>query len=528
MKNAFVPSNLDLTIFGEKADKIAFILDRMYRKKAYSNRYGHVRKKRDITKPVTINMEYLKEKLHENPAPLMDMICYSKRHRKNGTKPIERVLIRTKPHKNGVHAAYYKLVKQYQVKPKVHRPQRTKKPVFKYDKETMEARIATWPENYQKVCQNIKLLTLEMDERQCIDLQGWVREKYIRKDRKKNLRNKVEILKRRNPNKGMIAIMRKATASWEEQKERRIAKLDSDNYDRLLFIHDKFLEMKDKDEMPVYNLDGQGRLHYYLTNMSEELRPFVRLGGCKMVSYDLGTSQPVFVWITLRDYIRANNVTLDMIKRQADEIIETIGECSDGDVPEYLLEGFEALKRKRSLQTLDDEMKQLGKMLSIDFYKDVMDTIDWQHDRKKFKTDVVFPFLYGKKPNWNPKTKGKTMMHYFLKKYPAVYCVLWRMRRFTEICQTYYQMTREKKHPLDILDHIDKTYQTSEFPKMMQRVEADMFYNTIVPQISQPFVTIHDSIVIQDGKKCDISRIIKAAFMDKYGIKVCVNREKWH
>ena len=339
---------------------------------------------------------------------------------------------------------------------------------------------------------------------------------------------KLSNLKARNPTKGIDKIKGMIKEMWDKQYKKRILELDESNYDRLLFISDKFLEMEDKDEMPVYNLDEQGRLHYYLTNMSEELRPYVRLGGCKMVSYDLRTSQPVFVWITLREYIRENNITLDDVKEQADEIIETIMVCSDGKVPEYILEGLEALKRMRNPQTLEKEMKKLSRILSADFYRDVMDTIGWKYDRKKFKTDVVFPFLYGTKPNWNPKRNRKTMMHYFLTRFPAVYCVLWKMRRYTEICRTYYQMLSNKMRPLDVLDHIKTTFKTNEFPKNMQRIEADMFYNVIVPQIDQPFVTLHDSIIVQAGVGNDIHNIITKAFMCKFGIRVKVKREDWY
>ena len=139
---------------------------------------------------------------------------------------------------------------------------------------------------------------------------------------------------------------------------------------------------------------------------------------------------------------------------------------------------------------------------------------------------MLFPFLYGKMPSWK-NIKRKTMMHYFLKKFPAVYCVLWRMRRFTEICRDYHELTEDEVHPLAALDHVAQVYQTSKFPIEMQRREADMFFNVIIPQIEQPLVTIHDSIIVQAGKKCDVASIIKRAFMDKYQIRVHVKCERW-
>jgi hypothetical protein len=178
-------------------------------------------------------------------------------------------------------------------------------------------------------------------------------------------------------------------------------------------------------------------------------------------------------------------------------------------------------------------MKQLRKLLSKDFYDDIMQTIHWERlpdntfNRKKFKTNILFPFLYGKKPSWNTKSDKKTMMHYFVKKFPAIYCVLWKMRRFTEICKDYHRLIK-KQHPLSVLDYITETYQTSEFPKEMQKQEANMFFNVIIPQIKQPLVTIHDSIIVQAGKRCNVAKIIKQAFMDKYQIKVRVSCEPWY
>jgi len=135
--------------------------------------------------------------------------------------------------------------------------------------------------------------------------------------------------------------------------------------------------------------------------MPEELRPYIRLDGCKLVSYDLGTSQPVFIWIALRDFIRSNNITLDDVKQQADEIMNTIKDCNDGIVPDFMQEGFAALKRKRNPDILDIEMEQLSKVLGKDFYEDIMQTLDWERlpdgkfNRKTFKSKILFQFLYG-------------------------------------------------------------------------------------------------------------------------------------
>ena len=50
----------------------------------------------------------------------------------------------------------------------------------------------------------------------------------------------------------------KAVAIWESRSEMRIANLDDENYDSLLFIEDKFLEMQRRERFPVYSRDEYG------------------------------------------------------------------------------------------------------------------------------------------------------------------------------------------------------------------------------------------------------------------------------
>jgi hypothetical protein len=93
-------------------------------------------------------------------------------------------------------------------------------------------------------------------------------------------------------------------------------------------------------------------------------------------------------------------------------------------------------------------------------------------------------------------------------------------------------MTKDSIHYKKIKKHIDETYSPADFPKMMQSKEAEMFYGTIINQIDQPCVTIHDSIIVQSGKKCNVSKIIKQAFKGMHstdhGIDVRVSCEPWY
>ncbi len=290
------------------------------------------------------------------------------------------------------------------------------------------------------------------------------------------------------------------------------------------------MEAQGETELPIYSLDEQGRLHSYITNMTERLRPFIRMNGCKVMSYDLGTSQCVFIWIALREYIQKHGITLADIKRQADEIVDTITKCDkNGIAPDYITKGFAALKRRRSERILDNEMKKFGKLLGKDFYEDIMKTLKWKRlpdgsfDRKKFKQDVLFAFLYGKNLSW----KNNGMMQYFIAKFPAVYCVLWKMRGLTDVCLKYYDLIGKGFRYRKAIDIVAEEHHTAEFPKEMQRQEANMFYNVIIPQIKQPLVTIHDSIIVEAGKPSDVKKIMEQSFMEKHQIRVRVKCERW-
>ena len=473
-RHALVPRNLDMSLFGDKKDKVSVILDLMYRKKIHTNSNGHVKLKQDLTKKVPIHMQRLSGTLHEPAAPIMDLICWSKRHDENGTQPIAEVLIRTQKGINGKQSALYVFAEEYQVKPKIHRLVRTKNPVFKHDPLIEAEMISNMPQSYQTVCNHIKSLSLEMDVERLEEFIEQIRSNYIHEDRKKYIQKWTYNLMAQYPKMSEQGAKSKAAELWKRSKNKRIEALDEENYERLLFIRDKVLEMEYQDYMPVYSMDDQGRLHHYLTNMPKELYPYIRLNGCKIMSYDLKTSQPVFILIALYRYIREHSITLEVIKQQAEEIIETIQQCGNGTVPGYIRESFKALKRKRSPQTLDDEMAQFGKLLGKDFYEDVMISLDWERlsdgkfDRGTFKEKVLFPFLYGTKPKWKIQKGQKNMIQYFVKKFPSIYCVIWRMRRFTEICIEDYQIrkNRSMSHQ-ERKQYIKEKYQTADFPKEM-------------------------------------------------------------
>ena len=70
---AFVPYNLDMSQFGDNADKISLILDWVYRAKMYKNNYGYADQRRKFTERVGLYTKRIVEMLHEPAAPLLDV-----------------------------------------------------------------------------------------------------------------------------------------------------------------------------------------------------------------------------------------------------------------------------------------------------------------------------------------------------------------------------------------------------------------------------------------------------------------------
>ena len=82
---------------------------------------------------------------------------------------------------------------------------------------------------------------------------------------------------------------------------------------------------------------------------------------------------------------------------------------------------------------------------------------------------------------------------------------------------------------------VGKYNRYAEFSKEMQREEASIFFDVIIPRIMErtqrPFVSIHDCLIFQDGiesnTECPTMQIIKQAFKER-GISVAVKREVWN
>ena len=298
MKPLFVPGNLNMRQFGHDARKIAQILDYIYRAEMYRDQYGCLKKKKcNFHKPVTINIATLKKVLHDNPRKYMEKIC---RLGSLSNTLIEEVIIRVKkPNQFKHQSGRYLFAKPYRVKPvHLHLPRLETANFRKREREIMKQMVASFPENYRNVCQHIQKLTLEINEAQQEELIQQIRNEYIQRVKEEYIQWECTSLAKDYPKMNQYELQGWGEMIWEESDSKKcIKELDEENYDRILFIRDKFLEMRHEDEFPVYSKDAQGRLHYYLTNMSEELRPYVRMDGKKLVSYDLGTSQCVFIWL---------------------------------------------------------------------------------------------------------------------------------------------------------------------------------------------------------------------------------------
>lgn len=551
MPNFRIPSNLELDQFGDvrgDREKVAYILECVYRGCAENRNYNIA--EYDLEARVPLHYETLRKVIGKKPERILNRITRSP---KNPT-PDATILETDGSFVVGQRSRQYRLTSQHQVVPQYCPiPKPVADRYYRKEKKAIAKAVEKLPKNlkpgYRAVCDHIKKLRLEITEDQLQEILAIVRQEYV--EYEANLKQKwveAEIgkIKPGLSEHGLDEAKANVLKKWDEStpKSRHmkmLAKKRRNNDLKCAFIESKVRRVRDGDkyvEFPVSSIDQQGRLHHHLANMSKCLRPFVRLEGGQVVSYDLSSSHCVFFCMAVEKYIEENNYTVEMARKQAKEIMRVIGRCT-GKVPQFVLDGFTALKDRRTDKIIREELKEYKKRLATDFYQHAMDdpVVDWERDAKgernrdTFKSSAFFRFLYGKNLNFH----DNKLMMYFLKHFPVVYTVLWRIKDLTNVCKTYYQ--HKKKHTVkESLDHVERTCRTYvEFPKQMQKEEAVIFFEEIIPEIMKrtrrPFVSIHDSIVFKDGnennKECPTMKIIKDSFKRR-GIKVKVKRENWN
>lgn len=429
-----VPSNLDMSRFGPDADRIAFILDRVYEGIMEGN-YEEDEDEYDLGIPVTINTDYLKTVLKEpSPQRLLDQIARpvaagsrSVDHRIS--RLVEEVIETDGKYLAGEHSRSYSLTEKFQASPVEYwTSSNFVRGFYDAEKKRMERILKDHHPSYRKACEHLKRLTLDISKEQLDALIAGLQNDYRQDFKREFLDDLADNYPYREgeflPGFEWEYAREKVEGIWDFQEDELLAWIDAKKHRKIAFALNKIHRVKgidcDQDyEFPVASIDSYGRLHHHLSNIPKYLRPFVRMDGCRVASYDLKTSQPVFLCLTLEKFVDEKGITLIDIKQQAEEIIDTISGI-DGEVPPYLCNGFQTLLRKRSDGIIQDEFRRFRQLLRKDFYEDMIGFLQRErpvselcrlsphrkrwNGRGEFKGKIFFPFLFGMNLSW--KTDG--------------------------------------------------------------------------------------------------------------------------
>ena len=330
----------------------------------------------------------------------------------------------------------------------------------------------------------------------------------------------------------------------------------------LLFKCHEIVEGKKIKIVPFYSIDKYGRFHYYLTNLPEVLRPFIRMNGKKIVSYDITTSQCVFFAMTVRDEVR-DGINFNGILKEIEEYYPQYmsrfeNTATESKMPNHKRRSMGILGKQK--WCLDYEIETLFGLLKDDFYTQMMTAIGWTQSRGDFKK-YFFEFLYGPNTDWTSPIIVK-----FQETFPHIYLVLWKLKQLgdsrkrlkelrnqihAEECRNIKQTIWEKMKQrgvtnddvnqavrMEITKRAMKQFKQEgksqgkfygELPRRMQQIESSFIFQTIAPKIGRPFLTIHDSIIVEktDRKNVrNIKKLIENEFQ-KEGVVAHVKVEEW-
>ena len=168
----------------------------------------------------------------------------------------------------------------------------------------------------------------------------------------------------------------------------------------VLFKCHEIVKGKKTTVVPFYSIDKYGRFHYFLTNLPEVLRPFIRMNGKKIVSYDITTSQCVFFAMSVRDKVTEivhngpkDYVDFAKILKEIEEyypqyISRFENTAAESKMPNHKRRSMGILGKQK--WCLEYEIETLFGLLKDDFYTQMMTAIEWTENRSEFKKAFFF------------------------------------------------------------------------------------------------------------------------------------------
>jgi stress-induced morphogen len=207
-----------------------------------------------------------------------------------------------------------------------------------------------------------------------------------------------------------------------------------------------------------------GRIHNNITNLSRNLRPFLRYNNEKLVEIDIANSQPFIFNILINSYDTYSNNYKRCIYDTA-------------NIPSYV-------SNKKTDILIYRDCTSSGK-----FYEYLMDNLEIYEDRSLFKIRFFKKVFYSKE---NP------------------YYISEERKRFTELFPNVSQ--------------IISYYKKDDYRNLaisLQKAEAEIMINKVVSKLAANGIyalTIHDSILTIPDKSEIAKEIILKEFKNHYGL----------
>lgn len=503
MKKYLIPENLDLSQF-TYPERTAKFLDMLIRRRFLSN----LRSNRTFWKRkhhvfysdrwVSIPSLTLKKNIHDNYLPIFEEL------RNQGI--VERSVFSRERHE----AYGYRFTEDYRnalLKPVSFRPKNQEWYDNWLQERREKERVGVEGRDDVKVGYLMALDCLNMITLECNqdDVVRIMRRIHSQEERKRNQEQQKPIGKR---------------SKRKQPYEHAIAAVHKCN--NVLFKVHEIVEGKEERYVPFYCIDDYGRFHYYLTSLPKSLRPFVRLNGNRVTSYDITSSQCIFFALAVREEARSRDgINFHFILNEIDRVRPKFFFDKETFLHEEMIAlGKESpeqvsfdLRRRFRKRQLDDEIEMLFEILSDDFYEFMMircgarweSDKEFQRKRESFKSDF-FEFLYG--PN---RRRGK-IFKAFQNTFPYITLVLWKMKDLGGMYRRFDELHHGGMEPKDAWKHLKKEAKREKkwyigLPLRMQETEADFMFNRIAPKIGRSFLPIHDCILVEKTERRNVKNI---------------------
>jgi hypothetical protein len=268
----------------------------------------------------------------------------------------------------------------------------------------------------------------------------------------------------------------------------------------------------------LYSRNGKdNRLHSTFTSLPSELRQFLKFKGSDnhLVSLDIKSSQPFHLAGLINLMINKQYDKIDYLSKLIKEtrLRNKFNSCMSLMIPKTLEELINIeLQRFVKIVTDQDVYEYIGSKFSEDHLKRITKGSNFN--------DMFYNSGTGKK-----HVKSFTTLRDYCKlaMLEYMYCsIKSKEKRYLEIRRILPNAVNEI---IDTLKEIKSKLKDSknDFPIILQNIEAGLFLDVLCKDFSQqhentPFITIHDSIMVDSSMKTAVHNIFINGYKDILGI----------